>query len=419
MRSCFLFLALILAALDSWAGQQELVTVSDPAGDDFGSGTLVYPQRSDYRSGDLDLLQLKVSRDNEGFWFESIFKNAIRDPASVPNTVGGESLGTFARKGFYQFNIDIYVDTDRIRGSGNTFAASGRQVQIDPAYAWERAVILTPRPELMRQQLLDVLAEQYPDRSPAETVASVDQSMFFPTRIRVRGKSIAFFVPATFFSGSDGTDWAVTALVTGAMTSIPTDLSFFSSTRTPLERLALGVMQPDAGYPIDTFGYSGALPGPVVDMLSPTIAQQARQLAARMPVTGVSWGPHAANDVQAVVVAVAKEETKPMANDMPKPVAPLGDLIQPKTAAAPQPAPAIEPPAVVQPAPATEPVAATRPAARVEPVAAVETATSTQDQAPADAPIARRLQTLQQLYDRKLIDESEYRQQKQRILNEL
>ena len=78
----------------------------------------------------------------------------------------------------------------------------------------------------------------------------------FPTRIRVRGKSISFFVPAGFFAGSDGTDWAVTALVTGAMTTIPADLSLFPSAKTPLERLQLGVMQPVAGHPRDTFGYT-------------------------------------------------------------------------------------------------------------------------------------------------------------------
>jgi hypothetical protein len=33
--------------------------------------------------------------------------------------------------------------------------------------------------------------------------------------------------------------------------------------------------------------------------------------------------------------------------------------------------------------------------------------------------IAKRLQTLQQLFDQKLIDETEYKQQKQRILKEL
>ena len=44
-----------------------------------------------------------------------------------------------------------------------------------------------------------------PDRTKGETEASVDQSMYFPTRIQVHGKSVTFFVPASFFAGSDGT----------------------------------------------------------------------------------------------------------------------------------------------------------------------------------------------------------------------
>ena len=387
MKSSLLFIALVLPMLSAWAGLQPLVTISDPSGDDHGAGALFYPQRADFQAGDLDLLQLKISRDGEGFWFEAMFRNPIRDPVTVPNSVGAESLANFARKGFYQFNLDVYVDTDRVKGSGNTFTLPGRQVKIDPAYAWEKAVILTPRPELMRQQLLGVLAEQYPDRTKAETEASVDQSMFFPTRIRIRGKSIAFFVPAGFFAGSDGTDWAVTALVTGAMTAIPADLSLFPTSKTPIERLQLGVMQPAEGRPSDTFGYSGAMPSPVVDMLGSSTEQQVRQLAAKDGLTGISWGPHAVNDI---TLAVATSGTPPAEQKsagpaIAKPVIPIGNLIHPEI-----------------PTPAKSPEA--KPA-ETTPLA--------------DPSIVRRLQTLQQLFDQKLIDESEYKQQKQRILNDL
>jgi len=373
--------------LSTWAGQQPLVSISDPTGDDFGAATLVYPQRADFQVGDLDLLQMKISRDEEGFWFEAMFKNPIRDPGGVTNSVGPEPLANFARKGFYQFNIDVYVDTDRVKGSGNTFTLPGRQVRIDPAYSWEKAVILTPRPELMRQQLLGALTEQFPDRTKAETEASVDQAMFFPTRIQVRGKSIAFFVPAGFFAGSDGTDWAVTALVTGAITAIPADLSLFPSTKKPLERLQLGVMQPAPGRPKDTFGYSGAMSSPVVDMLGPSAEQQVRQLSAKDDLTGVSWGPHAVNDITTSVATseAPKVEQKSAGSIDAKPIVPLGNLLQPETPIATKPA-------------------------ETRPVEAMPLA---------DPAIAKRLQTLQQLFDQKLIDEAEYKQQKQRILNNL
>lgn len=387
MRRFLLFAAMMLSTLGAWAGQQTLVTLSDPPGDDYGAGTLVYPQRADFQAGDLDLLQLKISRDEDGFWFEAMFKNPIRDPEGVPNAVGAESLANFARKGFYQFNIDVYVDTDRVKGSGNTSTAPGRQARIDPAFAWEKAVILTPRPELMRRQLLDALTEQFPDRSNAETEASVDQEMFFPTRIRVRGKSIAFFVPAGFFPGSDATDWAVTALITGAITTIPADMSLFPSTKKPLERIQLGLMQPAPGHPKDTFGYSGAMPSPVVDMLGSSAEQQVLQLTAKNGLTGISWGLHAVNDIITPVATSDAQIVKQRSGGsiVEKPVVPIGNLLQPENATAAKP---------------TE----TRPAEAMPPT---------------DASIARRLQTLKHLFDQKLIDEAEYKQQKQRILNEL
>ena len=386
MKSALLFIALILPMLDTWAGQQPLVTISDPSGDDHGAGALIYPQRADFQPGDLDLLQLKIGSDDEGFWFEAMFKNPVRDPIGVSNSVGSESLANFARKGFYQFNLDIYVDTNRIKGSGNTFTLPGRQVKIDPEYAWEKAVILTPRPELTRQQLLNALADQYPDRTKGETEASVDQSMYFPTRIQVHGKSVTFFVPASFFAGSDGTDWAITALVTGAKTTIPANLSLFPTSKKPLEQLELGVMQPASGQPTDTFGYSGPKPNPVVDMLGPSADLQKRELAANNDLAGISWGPHAVNDVAYATRDAPIAAKQPAVPNSAKPAVPIGNLFQPNNAAAGKAAEAGKP-------------------AEMTP--------------PAETSIATRLKTLQELYDQKLIDESEYRQQKQRILNDL
>lgn len=370
MKSILLFVVLMLSISIARAEPQQLATINDPASDDFGPGTLMYPQRNDFQPGDLDLLQMKISKDAEGFWFEARFKNPVRDPVNVRNTVGGDSLADFARKGFYQFNIDVYVDTDRIKGSGNIFTLPGRKVQIDPAYAWEKAVILTPRPEMAREQLVDALTEQFPKRTAAENEALVDKFMFFPERIKVRGKSIFFFVPSTFFAGTDGSDWAITAFVTGAMPSMSADISLLPSAKPPLERLTLGVMQPALGQPVDAFGYSGPPPSPVVDLLGGTVEQQKQQLAAMGGLTGVAWGPHAkASDAQVAAV----------------PVDSIEKLFQPASKAA---------------APVTAKPAETAPAV---------------DQ----SSVVKRLQTLQQLFEQKLIDENEYKEQKERILKEL
>ena len=181
-----------------------------------------------------------------------------------------------------------------------------------------------------------------------------------------------FFVPAGFFDGSNGADWAITAFVTGASVKIPANFSLVSSTMKPLDDLQLGVMQPALGHPQDTFGYSGIKPSPVVDLLGPSEGQQ--EQLAKNELAGVAWGLHAAG------------------NALPAPSnAPATDVLTSREIAQPESQTAVSP--------ATSSPAGASP--------------------PADQSIVRRLQTLQQLFDQKLIDETEYKLQKQRILKEL
>jgi C-terminal binding-module, SLH-like, of glucodextranase len=430
MKSRFLF-GLLLVALSAHAAPRVIATINDPAGDDNGNGNLIYPQRTDFEPGDLDLLQLQVSRDDEGYWFEATFKNPIRNPASAFGTIGSEPLSNVARKGFYQFNLDIYIDTDRVKGSGDQFTLPGRKVSIDPAYAWEKAVILTPRPEAVRAQLLEVLERQFPDRPKGEAAASIDQSMFFPTQVRVRNKSVIFLVPAKFLGPGDANDWALTAFVTGAKIDISVNLPFSSSGKTPLEELSLGVMQPVVGRPSDTFGYAGgSMPSPVVDVLTRGANQQVRLLAPGASLTGVSLNASAAN-LQADAAAVAAKPAPPGPTWGDAPAASSVAAGATETAAQPaaggsvlsRPFEAVKRLFQADPQPAASAVAPVpvpvqellQPGKRAEPRAAAAEQT-----APAARPsIAKRLEALQQLFDQKIVTEDEYKQQRQRILNEL
>ena len=432
MKSRFLFGLLLVALVSAQAAPRVIATINDPVGDDNGNGNLIYPQRNDFAPGDLDLVQLQVSRDDEGYWFEATFKNPIRNPADAFGTIGSEPLSNVARKGFYQFNLDIYIDTDRVKGSGNQFTLPGRKVFIDPAYAWEKAVVLTPRPEAVRAQLLEVLERQFPDRPKGEAAASIDQSIFFPTQVRVRNKSVIFLVPAKFLGAGEASDWALTAFVTGAKIDIPVSLPFSSSAKTPLEELTLGVMQPVVGRPSDTFGYAGgAAPSPVVDVLTRSANQQARLLAPGASLTGVSLNPSAAN-LQSDAAAVAAKPAPPgptwgdapaaaaVASGVTEAAAPPEagsslfsrpfDAVKRLFQADPQPTPAG---VVPVPVPVQDLL---QPGKRPEPRAASAEPVATPAARP---PIAKRLEALQQLFDQKLVTEDEYKQQRQRILNEL
>lgn len=323
----WLLLGLMIPVLNTWAGENQVAAIDDPAGDDHGNGALIYPQRADVQPGDLDLVALRIVHTDAAYRIEASFKNPIRNPADVAGDVGPESLANFARRGFYAFNIDLYLDQDRMQGSGNTYTLPGRHVTIDAAHAWEKAVILTPRPELMRKQLINAVAESEGARDSDEVARRIDRSIFFPTDIRVRNRSISFVVPEGFLAGGlPDTDWSLTAFITGAKTSIEADLDLLSSPRAALERLPLGVLQPKAGRPRDTFGYSGVTaPGPVVDLLAPAPLKQQAQLSGAAALVGVTWAasgaavaPGSGRPVTSIIGTVPLPPTAPEATRIPR-----------------------------------------------------------------------------------------------------
>jgi hypothetical protein len=204
----------------------------------------------------------------------------------------------------------------------------------------------------------------------------VDESIIFPTRIKVHGKTIDFFVPTQFLAGRASVNWAATTFVTGALTSVSADFSFVNSSAKPIDRLQLGVMQPMNGYSKESFGFSGRdIPSPVVDLLAASAEQQVKQLGDKEALTGVEWAsPQAGLTLPA-----------PRGSASATTVVPIGKFFQ------------AESPSAV-------------PASLAAP---------TETGPPVDRTISQRLQTLQKLFDQKLIDEEDYKQQKLRILQEI
>ncbi len=225
-----LLLALALPAA-SWAGGDTLFKLSDPRGDDHGDGSLVYPLSSDFSRGDLDLLAFSARRGDGGTWFEATFARPVRAPGREAIDDLGTSLSSIARYGFYTLNIDVYIDTDRVPGSGGVMALPGRKVRIAPDSAWDRAIVLTPRPHEARGELKRLLMKSLeeemdrddPDLELAQAVEmrhripmDVEQRVFFPTLVRVQGQRISFFVPDSFLGGPARADWSYVVAVSGA-----------------------------------------------------------------------------------------------------------------------------------------------------------------------------------------------------------
>ena len=222
-------LFLLAAALPA-AAAKPIFTLGDPRGDDHGNGSLIYPLDSDFEAGDLDLLTFAARREGGGTLFEATFARPVRQPIRRAIDDLGTLLTDIARFGFYTVNVDVYVDVDRVPSSGGVAMLPGRKAEVDPAFAWDRAVILTPRPSAARAELKQLMSleikkaakeEKDIDRTELEILRAgiaenVEQRVFFPNRIRVQGPRISFFVPDEFLGGPASPQWAYVVVVSGA-----------------------------------------------------------------------------------------------------------------------------------------------------------------------------------------------------------
>ena len=268
-----------------------LISIDDVKGDDHGAGGLIYPNRDDIGPGDLDLVRISAEQRDDGIWFLVEMAQPIRSPVGRVTETGQTPMDRIARNGFYTFNVDIFIDTDRIAGLGETSTLPGRGVTVDRNYAWEKAIVLTPRPGVAATMLqmhydnefeADLRARQG-RVSKAElqelqgrSEARVRDLYFFPDKVRVTGRRIEFLVPLEFLGGVPSQSWAYTAIVTGAdleQTGRPGQLG---AGRSRLMTMGVG-----RGVQESLFGIRGdadAATPPVVDILSPDDEVQSQVL---------------------------------------------------------------------------------------------------------------------------------------------
>lgn len=281
-------------------GNTPLFTLEDPRGDDHGDGDLRYPLRADMVPGSLDLLSLAAYPATGGTVFTATFARPIAKPEAARTVdLTGETQAQRARFGFYTFNVDLYVDTDGVEGSGRTDTLPGRFLTLAPASAWERVVLLTPRPYQARDTLRglwqhEARQERQRQQGPlgeavlrevdAQVERELEARVFFPTRVRVNGPTVEFFVPEEFLGGMAQPGWGYAAAVTGASLETKVDVpALFGSTPRAQGLMVLPIGTGDSR---ERFG-GGRLgdPGqpPVVDLLVPEGVTQEQVLGVNAP----------------------------------------------------------------------------------------------------------------------------------------
>jgi len=302
---------------------QQLFSLEDVRGDDNGNGSLIYPNRDDMRLGDLDLVRVSAEQRSDGVWFVVEMAQPIRSPVGRVTELGQTPLDRLARNGFYTFNVDIYIDTDRVGGSGQTGTVPGRGVTIDRQFAWEKCIVLTPRPDTARTMLqmyfdtvfeADLRAKQGRvskddlGELQGRSEARVNELFFFPNKVRVAGRRVEFFVPADFLGGIPSKSWAYTVLVTGADLEQPGQIGKMNSGKARMMTLAVG-----RGMGADRWGMRSdadeATP-PVIDILAPDPKTQAAVLSNYDMVSGrLAAVPGVAPDGNVATKASGEEPT--------------------------------------------------------------------------------------------------------------
>lgn len=303
-----LLVALLAVPVLAGARTAKIFELSDPRGDDHGDGSLLYPFNDDYVQGDLDLLSFSARRGDHGTWFEAVFARPVRLPDERAIDALGASLASAARLGFYTFNLDVYIDIDRKPGSGGVYALPGRRARIAPDAAWDRAILLTPRPHAARGELKRILLRMLEDEMDEGTAEldegqattmrrriplDVEERVFFPVLVRVRGPAISFFVPDSFLGGPADPTWSYVVAVSGANILQSFELTEKLGLADESEE-ALMILPLAEGRSTQYFGgrQRAPLQPPLVDILVPRGAEQetvlrsydtAKHLAPELP----------------------------------------------------------------------------------------------------------------------------------------
>jgi hypothetical protein len=191
-----LILATLAGLLAPGPADADPIELEDPAGDDSGPGTYRYPGGPLLQPGALDLTAVALEADGEDVIVRATLRSRVR-------WARGVRIAEDQTADVFGVQVDVYVDRDRVYGSGRTEAIPGRRLAVSPADAWDVAIVLTPLPARLRSAL---------GRDP-----ELARVVIVPDQVRVRGRTIEARVRAYELGGFPQAGWAY-----GAATSSPT-----------------------------------------------------------------------------------------------------------------------------------------------------------------------------------------------------
>lgn len=178
----------LLAAPTAFAGA---VKFQDPAGDDTGPGTYVYPTNAAYKKGSFDLVALSAKEKGSDVEVELTVNAAIEDPwdsKSWPNPGNGFSVQMF----------QVYLDIDGKPSSGEASALPGMNAVFAEDSRWEKMLFISP-------QSNKTITAELKQKAPA-----LLDKVVLPRKVSARGKTVtALFAKKDLGADLDKIGWQV------------------------------------------------------------------------------------------------------------------------------------------------------------------------------------------------------------------
>ncbi len=135
-----LAVAVLAVPLVALAGESAL-SFSDPAGDDNGTGAYKYPSNPEYKTHAFDLRKLEVTDKGDEVEFKVTMGASIDDPWNSRDWPDGGG------NGFSLQFVQVYIDTDHVKGSGFTTPLPGLgKATFADDEAWDKVVLISPQP---------------------------------------------------------------------------------------------------------------------------------------------------------------------------------------------------------------------------------------------------------------------------------
>ncbi|MBN2460888.1 MAG: hypothetical protein JXB60_04715 [Candidatus Cloacimonetes bacterium] len=191
-----IIISLLLIFMGYHLSGEILFEYTDPAGDDYGAGQVVYPENPMFVEGIFDITSFKVEQIDNNYIFRMQFNGKI----------------DYVEHAEFQYSyhlpddfllplVHIYIDQDHVFSSGLIETIEGTNVAVEPESAWERGIVVTSLPGPYRGRLSI--------RQPV-----LENRIYIPEKIDIakNKKEISVSVPLQFL-GQFSSEWGFVVLV--------------------------------------------------------------------------------------------------------------------------------------------------------------------------------------------------------------